>query len=88
MTRTVRPGTPDRIDLTAVPPADRQAVIAAAASRHPSGRHEARKIAPTPAPCRCHTCGHVDDTDDQGQAMDRHIDRDHGGAGGSSMVLP
>ena len=50
-------------------------------------KHVARKIDPSPAPTRCHTCGHIDRTNDGGQAMDRHIEREHGGAGGSSMVL-
>jgi hypothetical protein len=88
MTRSVSPVPPPRLDLAALPPADRQSAIDAAAGRHPSGRHQARKIAPSAAPTRCHACGHVDSTVDQGQAMDRHVDRHHAGAGGSSMVLP
>lgn len=87
MTRTVGPRPVPRLDLAALPPADRAAAIAAATADHPSGRHGRRKIAPSAAPTRCHECGHIDTTDDRGQAMDRHIDREHGGVGGSSMVL-
>lgn len=90
MTRPARPGTVTRLDLAALPPADRQAALDAATAAHPAGagRHQARQIDPSAAATRCHTCGHVDATEDRGQAMDRHIDRHHNGAGGSSMVLP
>lgn len=77
----------ERLDTTAMTVAERQQAIAGAAKQQPSGRHQARKVEASVAPTRCHTCGHIDTTPDQGQAMDRHIEREHDGLGASSLVI-
>lgn len=77
----------ERLDTSAMTVTERALAISAAGGKPRSSKHKARKIETSAAPTRCHTCGHIDVTNDQGQAMDRHIDREHGGLGASSMVF-
>ena len=86
--RSVSPEGPERLDISAIPVTQRGKAIAEMMGEAPrESPHAARKIEGSPAPTRCHTCGHIDRTPDGGQAMDKHVKKAHGGIGGSSMVL-
>ena len=86
--RSVSPKGPERLDISAIPVTQRGKVLDDLVGKPPrKSKHAARKIEGSPAPTRCHTCGHIDRTPDGGQAMDRHVTKAHGGIGGSSMVL-
>lgn len=86
--RTVNPRNLDRLSLDGLPATERQQAIAKLLGEQPrSSRHKARTIERSEASERCWTCGEVIDATDRGEAMDRHIEREHAGNGGSSLVL-
>jgi hypothetical protein len=86
--RTVNPRNLDRLSLDGLPATERQQAIAKLLGEQPrTSRHKARQIEASDASERCHTCGEVVTATDRGEAMERHIEREHAGNGGSSLVL-